>query len=260
MTDRILIFEGVDNFRDYGDYATAAGRRLHPGRLYRSAAHSRATEGDLERLAALECAVVVDLRRRAEREREPSRRPQGWAGHVIENDLGDEEGDPPHIVALRQSDLSVAAVHAYMHDYYAHAPFEPRHIDLFRRYFEVLAEGRGPVLIHCAAGKDRTGLLAALTHTVLGVSREDVVEDFLLTNRAARIEERAPEVGRRLAEAFGREPSDAAVRAFLGVEASYLETAFAAIEARHGAVEPYLEQVLEVTPERREAIAERLLA
>jgi protein tyrosine/serine phosphatase len=203
---------------------------------------------------------VVDLRRLAEREREPSRRPPGWAGRVIENDLGDEEGEPPHIVALRDSDLSIEAVHAYMHDYYANAPFEPRHIDLFTRYFEVLAEGHGPVIIHCAAGKDRTGLLAALTHTALGVSREDVVEDFLLTNQAARIEARAPEVGRRLAEAFGREPSEAAVRAFLGVEASYLETAFAAIEARHGDVDAYLEEVLGVTPERREALAARLLA
>jgi protein tyrosine/serine phosphatase len=44
MSERILAFEGVDNFRDYGDYATAAGRRLHPGRLYRSASHSRATD------------------------------------------------------------------------------------------------------------------------------------------------------------------------------------------------------------------------
>lgn len=259
MAERILAFEGVDNFRDYGDYATAAGRRLHRGRLYRSASHSRATDGDLERLVTLGCAVIVDLRRRAEREREPSRRHTAWAGRVIDNDLGDEEGEPPHIVALRDSDLSREAVHAYMHGYYAAAPFEPRHVDLFSRYFDALAEGEGPVLIHCAAGKDRTGLLAALTHTALEVSREDVVEDFLLTNRAARIDARAPEVGRRLAEAFGRAPSDAAVRAFLGVEAGYLETAFAAIEARHGTVDAYIADVLGVTPERREAVADRLL-
>jgi protein tyrosine/serine phosphatase len=260
MANRILAFEGVDNFRDYGDYATAAGRRLHPGRLYRSAAHSRATDADLERLAELQPAVIVDLRRKAEREREPSRRPEGWAGEVIENDDGDEEGDPPHIVALRESDLSPDAVNAYMLEYYAHAPFEPRHIDLFRRYFDALVEGRGPVLIHCAAGKDRTGLLAAFTHLAVGVSREDVVDDFLLTNQAARIEARTPEVGRRLAEAFGREPSTEAVRVFLGVHASWLETAFAAIEGRHGSVEAYLEQVLGLTPDRREALAERLLA
>lgn len=259
MTDRIHAYEGVDNFRDYGGYPAADGRRIKAGRLLRSAALSRATDADLERFAASECAVVVDLRRPAEREREPSRRPADWAGEVIANDLGDEEGEPPHIRALRDGGLSVQAVDDYLHGYYAAAPWEPRHVDLFSRYFAALAEGRGPVLIHCAAGKDRTGILAALTHLALGVSREDAIADYLLTNEAARIEERTPEVQARLSEAFGFDMSAEAVRVFLGVKAGYLQTAFEAIEARHGSVDAYLEEVLGVTPEQRALIADRLL-
>lgn len=258
-TDRLLALEGVENFRDYGDYATSAGRRIHAGRLYRSAHHARATDADLQEIARLNHAVVVDLRRRAERLRDPSRRHEGWAGRVIENDLGDEEGEPPHIAALRQGDLSPDAVHAYMFGWYEAAPFEERHLDLFRRYFEALAAGEGPVLIHCAAGKDRTGLLAALTHHTLGVSDADAIEDYLLTNHAARIERRAPEVAQRLAEAFGRVPSDAAVRTFLGVEPEYLERAFAVIRARYGSLDAYLEQALGVDANRREAVAAQLL-
>jgi protein tyrosine/serine phosphatase len=258
-SDRVLALEGVENFRDYGDYATAAGRRLHSGRLYRSAHHARATDADLERMGALNHAVIVDLRRPAERVREPSRRPTGWAGRVIENDIGDEEGEAPHVAFLRQSDLSTDAVHSYMFAWYEAAPFEERHIDLFARYFDALAAGEGPVIIHCAAGKDRTGLLAALTHHLAGVSDADVVEDYLLTNNAARIERRAPEVAQRLAEALGRTPSDAAVRAFLGVEADYLQRAFDVIRARYGSLDAYLEQALAVDAAKREAVAAQLL-
>ena len=71
-------------------------------------------------------------------------------------------------------------------NYYRDAPFQDRHIDLFRRYFQALAEAEGPVLIHCAAGKDRTGLLAALTHHLMGVERDDIFADYLLTNALAR--------------------------------------------------------------------------
>ena len=258
---RLIDFEGVENFRDYGDYATTAGRRIHAGRLYRSAHHARATDADLDRMSKLNHAVVVDLRRKAERLRDPSRRHQGWSGRVIENDLGDETGaEAPHITALRDSDLSPDAVRRYMYGWYDAAPFEERHLDLFRRYFAALAAGEGPVLIHCAAGKDRTGLLAALTHHVLGVSDQDAIEDYLLTNSAARIERRAPEVGARLAEAFGRTPSDEAVRAFLGVEPAYLERAFARIRERYGSLDAYLEQALGVDAERRAAVQARLLS
>ena len=57
MTDRLHAFEAIDNFRDYGDYATAAGRRLHKGRLYRSAHHANATDAEIAAIAALARAV-----------------------------------------------------------------------------------------------------------------------------------------------------------------------------------------------------------
>src|SRR5262245_42563002 len=86
MQDRRIAFEGIENFRDFGDYA-AGERRLKAGVLYRSGHHGKATDADLTRLAQLGIAVVVDLRRAAEREREPSRRWSGFSGDVIENDM-----------------------------------------------------------------------------------------------------------------------------------------------------------------------------
>jgi protein tyrosine/serine phosphatase len=254
---RHLALEGVDNFRDYGDYPVGGGRRLRRGRLFRSAAHAKATDADLEILAALDIAVVVDLRRREERLREPSRRPAGFSGMVIVNDdQYDEDSWRNHIAS---GELSEASFRAYLIDYYRKAPFDVRHVDLFRRYFQALTQTDGPVLIHCAAGKDRTGILAALTHHVAGVHRDDMIADYLLTNHPERMAARLPLVTQAILEVSGREPDPAAVMTVMGVDTIYLDTAFAAITERHGGADAYLEQVLGVTPAVREAIAERLI-
>lgn len=259
MTDRIHRFEALDNFRDYGDYAGPAGRRIAPGRLFRSGHQGRATAADLERLAGLGLATIVDLRRAAERREQPSRRPVGWAGRVIESDLGGD-GEAPHITFLKTSDLTIDAGRRFMTGVYRELAFEPAHLDLFGRYFQALGEADGPVLIHCAAGKDRTGLLAALTHHLLGVHRDDMVADYLLTNTAVDLEARAPGIARQLQAMTGRPAAHDAVVAFLGVEPVYLETALSAIEARHGAVDAYLDQALGVDARLRDRIGERLAA
>jgi protein-tyrosine phosphatase len=258
MTRHIRL-EGVENFRDYGDYATAAGKRLRAGRLYRSASHGRATDADLAVIEALDLAVIVDLRRPGERERDPARRPAGFSGQVIQNDVGESAGDDPWWNFVRSCDLSEDAFRGYLMTYYREAPFAARHVDLFARYFQALAEVEGPVLIHCAAGKDRTGVLAALTHHLAGVHQDDIVEDYLLTNNPERIAARAPMVAELIAAETGRTPTDAAIRAAIGVEAEYLAEAFRAIDAEHGGADAYLEQALGVDGAMRRRLEARLL-
>jgi protein-tyrosine phosphatase len=239
---RILALEGVENFRDFGDYAAADGRRMAKGRFWRSAHHGKATAADLAAIDALDLAVVVDLRRPRERDAEPTPRPPGFRAQVIDCDFGDQ-AEAPHVAFLRETDLTPDSVRAFFADYYAKAPFEPRHAELFRQYFQAIDQVDGAVLIHCTAGKDRTGLLAALTHHALGVRRDDAVADYMLTNVAARLEARAPMVAKALEQSLGKIPSDVAVRAFLGVEPAYLETALAAIAARSGSVDAYLAEL-----------------
>jgi hypothetical protein len=106
-----------------------------------------------------------------------------------------------------------------MGEYYRRLPFKERHVDLFRRFFLALAEAKGPALIHCAAGKDRTGVLAALTHHIAGVSDDDVIDDYLLTNDPSRFERRGAAFMDHIQEVTGRRPSEAAMRAAMGVEA-----------------------------------------
>ena len=255
--NRILELEGVPNFRDYGGYATVCGRGLQAQRLYRSGNHHRATDADLDAMASLGLTVIVDLRRRAEREREPSRRWPGFAATVIENDIADV--GKPWEEELKGADPTVDFFRTVSRGWYRRNPFEPRLIDLYTRYFAVLAETDDAVLVHCAAGKDRTGLLCALTHHLAGVHRDDLVEDFLLTNQVVVQSAQAPLVGALITRHTGRVPSDEALRTAMGVHAGDLEAAFEVMEERYGSLDGYLEQALGVDASKREAIAARCL-
>jgi protein-tyrosine phosphatase len=253
-----MALEGVENFRDFGGYATAGGRRVKRGLLFRSAAHGQATQTDLDAIAALNIAVVVDLRRRSERLRDPSRRHSGFAAEVIDNDLGDEEDS--WRVHVGRSDLSEASFRDYLMGYYRDAPFEARHIDLFGRYFHAVARAQGAVLVHCAAGKDRTGILAALTLHLAGVNSDDILTDYLLTNDPRRMASRMPMVARVIEEIAGRAPTEAAMKVAMGVEPAYLQAALGAIAERYGHTDAYLEDALGVDEAAREAIKARLLS
>jgi protein tyrosine/serine phosphatase len=115
------------------------------------------------------------------------------------------------------------------------------------------------VLIHCAAGKDRTGLLAALTHHVAGVGDDDIIDDYLLTNNEERFSRRGPVMAAALEAELGRRPSDAAMRAAMGVEADYLATAIAEMKVRYGSLDGYLEQAVGLDAAGREAVRATIL-
>ena len=224
------VFAGVENFRDFGGAPSALGGRVRNGRLFRSAHLAGASEADIAALQRLGVRTIVDLRRTTERRTQPSRW-TGFPGRLVMSDDGDR-AEAPHIAFLRQGDLSDAAVEAYLSGYYRDAPFEPRHAALFAGTFAALDEEDGALLIHCTAGKDRTGLLAALIQRALGVEARDVTADFLQTNTVMMTGPRRRRTAATLAPIVGGEPSEAILRGFMGVTASHLQIAFEAIDAR----------------------------
>ncbi|MCX7586697.1 tyrosine-protein phosphatase [Phenylobacterium sp. 58.2.17] len=251
-------FEAIDNFRDFGGYSTACGRGLKAGRLFRSANHAYATDGDLAALRDLGVGVIVDLRRRREREREPSRRWEGFAGAVIENDIDGPEHDWAD--ALK----AAPAVNAdwFFNDslgFYRAAPHAERMIDLFSRYFATLAATEGAVVVHCAAGKDRTGMICALTHHIAGVHRDDTMADYLATNAAADVEKRIEFLGPWIHDLTGVTVDDAGLRQAVSVNEAFLAEAFAAMTESHGSIDNYLAEVLGVDTALRDRIAARIL-
>jgi len=264
-SERVLKLEAVNNFRDYGGWRATDGAVVATGRLFRCAHLHRATAADIDRIRALRISTVTDLRSPREQQAQPS----AWLGKlplaVIEEPVEASEtteidaDEPPHIRALRASDFSFAALRDFLAAAYAEMPYDARHIALFRRYFDALAVGPGAMLIHCAAGKDRTGILAWLTHHVLGVHADDAMADYLLSNTAGNIEDRLPHTRRRMEETYGRAISDAAMIAMLNVEPGYIQRCEAALVARSGSVERYLTDVLGIDSVRRDRMRAALL-
>jgi protein tyrosine/serine phosphatase len=128
---------------------------------------------------------------------------------------------------------------------------------VLQRYFAALGARDGAHLIHCFAGKDRTGVSVALTHHLLGVHPDDAMQDYLLTNVTM--------AGRTFAGNAGKEQekyaslSEAASKALGGVKAEYLDAAFTAMRDAHGTVDAYLAEVLGVDDALRGKIKDRLI-
>ncbi|MFQ3665377.1 MAG: tyrosine-protein phosphatase [Sphingomonadaceae bacterium] len=255
--DRLLKLETIPNFRDYGGWR-AAGGVLRRGTLWRSAHHAEASASDLETVAGLGLAAIVDLRGDGERAAQPCRRPPDFQARVVFAS-GDTAGVAPHIEAAGGA-LDGAMAEAIMRGAYATMPWRDALVAGLRLYFAELAASEGPTLVHCVAGKDRTGFAVALLHRLLGVSEADAMADYLLTNDPARLEVRKAQVASALAARYGRQVPDDALDALVGVRADYLATAFAAIAERHGSLAAYARDVLGVGDAGRDALARRLLA
>ena len=257
-SDRVLELEGVHNFRDFGGYPVAGGGRLKRELLWRSGQHHGASDADLMKIAKLGLANIFDLRSSKEREIHPCRRPPGSAAIVH---IG---GDPagiaaPHLAAAattRQRDA--ASTREAMQRNYGAIAFRPELIAMIRRYLGVLAQGRGPSLVNCMAGKDRTGIAVAMVQLAAGVHGDDVIADYVLTNTAGDVEARIA-AGAETLKAMARQLEGEALRVIMGVDAKYLESAFAAIGERHGSVNGYLGEVLGVDDALRGRLREVLV-
>ena len=251
--------DGVVNFRDFGGAIGADGRRTPRGRLFRSGHHAAATSEDLAKLAELDLALIVDLRRPAERRRDPARRPAPTRARILEHDGPLEAAMAPHLAFLAEPDASAARVTEQMTAGYRGYPFDPHYVAVYRDYFAALSETDGAVLVNCHAGKDRTGFLCALTLTALGVGEDEVLEDYLATNRHNRADDRVGELAAQFLETHGKPVSEDLLRRVMAADAAYLRAAFDAIDAVHGDVDTYLSDVLGVSAARREAIHARWL-
>jgi protein tyrosine/serine phosphatase len=249
--DRVLPLDSVYNFRDYGGYAVAGGGRVRTGALWRSAQHATASDADLTTIDALGLATVVDLRGGTERAANPCRRGPGFAAQVWSQD-GETAGLAPHVEAAGGGNDAATARRA-MIGLYTEIPWRENLRPMLACYFRALARDPRPSLVHCVAGKDRTGFAVAVLQRLLGVHPDDVMTDYLLTNEASRLEQRIAS-GAMHTNPYVKGRDEASVRALWGVEAAYLDASFAALNERHPSIEHYLETVLEIDPEQQRAL------
>ncbi|WP_330330954.1 tyrosine-protein phosphatase [Streptomyces sp. NBC_00536] len=240
--ERHIHFERLHNFRDLGGYRTADGRTLAWGRLYRADSLGKLAGDDWKRFLGLGISTVIDLRypwEIAAKGRVPEAERFTYANLSIEHRPYDQaeidpDTDPWRHLADRFAEVTEDGV-----------------VEI-RRAIELIADGPGPAVFHCASGKDRTGLIAALVLTLLGVPEEQILADFALTELATdRLVEdwRAAHPGRTLKwPSYGRAPAE------------IMALVFADLTARHGSVHAYLTDRVGITAATITALRARLLA
>lgn len=249
---RILDLPGSVNLRDFGGYETIDGRRVRAGLLYRSGMLAELTPDGQSQLRALGIGVICDLRRPYEREQEPTPFPphDPLQVHVAI--------DPDSAVLLREALADSVLDLQQRIDFMIEINRElaRAHAADYRRVFAALeASGSRGFLVHCAAGKDRTGFGVAAIQMALGVPRETVIEDYLLTNEAMDFERF---ILPRLKPRYGEIDVEAA-RALSGVRAEYIHAALDELDATFGSFDTYLHEGLGIDARRRAALQDRYL-
>ena len=255
--DPFLITEGIHNFRDFGGWLGADGRQVRTGLLYRSGQHVEASDADLAAIDALDIRTVIDLRGEGERARNPCRRVEGWDGDVLFYE-GETSSSPPHMDITPETTTAEFA-RERMLAVYTRMPVNPAMQTMFARYLRALVERDGASLVHCFAGKDRTGIAATLVLHILGVSEADQRAEFLRTNDAPTIDvlrrQSVPGIEARL----GRTLDEEGIRALLEVHGDYLDRFHAIVNESYGSLDGWLEAEIGVDDALREALRERYL-
>jgi protein-tyrosine phosphatase len=240
---RVVPLEGASNFRDLGGYAGQHGRRLRWGRLYRSAHLGSLTASDQQRVAHLGITRVLDFRGVAERAATPNRLP-GAAEHSLAIEPTVVQRMDALVAAGRT--LTGPVVSELMRDLYR--GLVNQQAARFAELFEHLLAADAPLVFHCTAGKDRTGVAAALVLLALGVPRDVVRGDYLLTN----------ELYKHPPLPHSDTPPDA-LAVLWQVQDGFLDAALQVIDSEHGGVDDYLTQRLGLGPAALEALAARYL-
>jgi protein tyrosine/serine phosphatase len=241
--DRHVAFEACFNFRDLGGYATVDGRRVRWGSVFRSDSLHRLTDADLEMASGLGLQTVIDLRSTAELERGRFARADAMAFHH----LPFFEADSLPFKPLERHDPEPAPGVDYL-------TMAKNARGAIAGALQVIAECEYAVVFHCAAGKDRTGIVAALLLSSVGVPDESIVADYHLSERAleptlAWAEANAPEIADEMATL-----PPWALRAPMPVIQAFLDI----LRERHGSIDAYLNDA-GVEPDVLDALRARLL-
>ncbi len=245
--DRIVALQGASNFRDLGGYVGHGGRVLRWRRLYRSDHLGQLTPDDLQQLRQRRVTRALDFRGVQESAAAAYDVP-GITRHAlsIEPTVAQRMQD----LVTRGQGLDEPTTVGLMEDLYRHVVRQ--HRPQMAAFFQHVLEADDALVFHCTAGKDRTGIAAALLLSALGVPRSVVLHDFMLTNRVFR-----PPALHPTAPASAVPP--AALAALWSVRPSYLQAAFDTIDSEAGGLPAYLHDALGLGPQRLQDLAHKLL-
>ncbi len=243
---RHLKFDGACNVRDLGGLPTTDGRVTRHGVVYRADTLAYLSNADLASLTRLELRTVVDLRSAEECARAPDRLP-GGVGLTLHNPGFMPKGNHALIGRINAGELDATNAADAMLGQYRTLTLE--HLAEYRVFVSaLLAPGYTPLLFHCASGKDRTGIAAAIVLLAVGVPQDWVIQDYVISNYQ-----------RRAVDLFGDAAPLPAVEQVMAAFPRYLEAAIAAMREEFGSIDEYLAQGLGLDRAARDHLETLLL-
>ena len=264
-----VTFEGLSNARDLGAMKAADGRLVKNGLLYRSDQLFFASEADRAKLGELGIGLIIDFRSTFERETQPDCEIEGAQNlHLpvirdVRAGITQDKESHSRIMALfmEGEEVSPAFVDEYMRNTYRSFVEDPDVNAQYARFIDaILAMGTSgkASLWHCTAGKDRAGFASAVLLAALGVSKEDIVTDYLQTN--ACVAGVLDHVKESLAEKLPNAQAISALERFFLADEEFLEAAFDAARERYGSFERFLEEAVSIDDNKREELRRVFLA
>ncbi len=215
----------------------AGPRPLPAGRFFRSGHLARLDRASRADILQRPWGLIVDLRYPDEQARDPS----PWPDEMGDR-LSLREGtarEAPHFEMFMAARTKAASIDEAYTAFYRDLPFDPLYRPFFAEAVRRIGRTEGPVLIHCTAGKDRTGILVAMLLELVGVDANAIRADYM---KSAEIVTRefTRAFGQQLFDQSGARPADQELRAMLAVTPAYLDAAQGAVRDRHGSVMNYL--------------------
>ncbi|MBV1906975.1 MAG: tyrosine-protein phosphatase [Pseudomonadales bacterium] len=233
---RFIPIPGSLNFRDFGGYSTNDGGQVNLGSLYRCGSLANIPDHAHAEFADLDIGVICDLRRfeEAKHAPTPTTAPFDCRVHIPIR--------PGSAVQMRDifDDPAYSADHLIEFMQEITVDIAENNLEAYRQLFTELLEVDTAFLLHCSAGKDRTGFGCAMILASLGVSEQDIINDYLLTNDATELVDLMLPAYRKR---YGGATDEKKLRVIAGVKHEYLRAALDQLHLLHGSIEGYLEAI-----------------
>ena len=255
---KAIYLEHVNNIRDLGDMPCSFGMQIKEGKLMRSGNLSLATQKDIAFLRE-KLSLIIDLRTEPERMESPNPFIEGveesWIPILEDIQVGiskDQDSNQAAIsMELEEPDMALELMKSAYREFVA-SEYCRRQYARFLR--SLLTERNGAILWHCTAGKDRTGTCAALLETILGVSEENILEDYTSSRLYLKGEIEQYKQALRSQKGSLSEAESTSVEYIYGVEEGYLLTFIGEAEERYGSLHGFIREGLGITKEEEETL------
>ncbi len=259
VAEVLIPFKGTSNFRDIGGYKTKDGRRVKWNIFYRSDELAGLKEEDIEYLKSLGIKTILDYRSKGEVNAKPDPLIEGIENLNISGmkslDNSDVNFDLFSLIKESKSLEALGKPGELLKKGYLEMVFENKAFKKLMEYIEY--PDKMPIIQHCTAGKDRTGIGSALILLALGVPEETVIEDYLLTNIYRSDMNEA--LIKSLSNLLMDEDSKEIFKSFMEVRREYIESALNAIKERYGTIDEYLEKEYGFNKEKRARLQQNYL-